>query len=97
MSSTDLVLLVVAIATAAVMLSPPLLRSRDWRATVTPLASIIVGLLLLVAAEDVRLPQRGHAGRGQGREDGIPGVAAVMLVDGVEVIDVQNNNSDFMF
>ena len=54
MSSTDLVLLVVAVATAAVMLSPPLLRSRDWRATVTPLASII-GSGFLVAG-----PILGH-------------------------------------
>ncbi|ENY81982.1 hypothetical protein [Sphingopyxis sp. MC1] len=54
MSSTDLVLLVVAIATAAVLLSPPLLRSRDWRATVTPLASII-GSGFLVAG-----PILGH-------------------------------------
>jgi hypothetical protein len=54
MSSTNLVLLVVAVATAAVMLSPPLLRSRDWRATVTPLASII-GSGFLVAG-----PILGH-------------------------------------
>ncbi len=54
MSSTDLVLLAVAVATAAVMLSPPLLRSRDWRATVTPLASII-GSGFLVAG-----PILGH-------------------------------------
>jgi len=53
-SSTDLVLLVAAVATAAVMLSPPLLRSRGWRATVTPLASII-GSGFLVAG-----PILGH-------------------------------------
>lgn len=55
MSTTDIVMLVVAVGGAAFMLSPQVLQSTNWRATVTPLASII-GSGFLVAG-----PILGHA------------------------------------
>lgn len=41
MKTADIAMLVVAVGAAAFMLSPNVLRSNNWRATVTPLASII--------------------------------------------------------
>lgn len=55
MNAADIVMLVVAVGGAAFMLSPNVLRSNNWRATVTPLASII-GSGFLVAG-----PILGHA------------------------------------
>lgn len=55
MNAADVVMLVVAIGAAAFMLSRRVLKSEDWRATVTPLASII-GSGFLVAG-----PILGHA------------------------------------
>ncbi len=54
----DALLLAVAIAVVALLFQPRLRRSRDWRATVTPLASII-GSGFLVAA-----PLLAHAVNG---------------------------------
>jgi len=51
----DIAMIAAAVAIAVVVLRPAMLRSQSWRATVTPLASII-GSGFLVAG-----PVIGHA------------------------------------
>ncbi|MBX3593582.1 hypothetical protein [Sphingomonas sp.] len=74
----DIILIVAAIGIALVTLNPRLLRSAMWRATVTPLASII-GSGFLVAG-----PILGHAA-GHWAFLGMAGLCAVSWVFGLAI------------